>query len=368
VVEDSVRGTKEVTPELLTQLSRAFAEHGRVIYGSQVAQNASPLYASLALAVADDPDVLALSADADQSTTIANLFFAAVHYLLMDEQDALLAAYYPDLTAEPRPIAEAYPIFRAYCLEHADMIRALVTTRRVQTNEVRRCAPLLPALQTVWERGGRRPLALVEVGASAGLLLNWDRYVYEFQAGGGEQLAGDQSSLVHLVSALRGELALPVTANLPPVAWRAGADIHPIDVSDERETRWLRALIWPEHQDRMALLDAALTLARMSPPRIVAGDAGETLPALLAEAPANATLCVYHGFTLNQMPAAARERILAQVAEGGRKRDLYRVALEWWPPNPTPTVALFTHAGGETSSELLARCESHGRWVEWLAH
>ena len=175
-------GAHEVSPDLLAQLSRTFAEHGRVIYGSQVAQNASPLYAHLARAVADDPDLLALNSDADQSTTVANLFFAAVHYLLMDDHDARLAAYYPDLTAELRPIDEAYPVFRAYCLEHAGEIRALVTTRRVQTNEVRRCAPLLPALQTVWERGGRRPLALVEVGASAGLLLNWDRYTYEYQA------------------------------------------------------------------------------------------------------------------------------------------------------------------------------------------
>jgi hypothetical protein len=368
VAEDSVSGTQEVAPELLPRLSQTFAEHGRVIYGSQVAQNASPLYAHLALAVADDPDMLALSAGADQSTTVANLFFAAVRYLLMDDHDAMLATYYPDLSAEPRPIAEAYPVFRAYCLEHAGEIRALVTSRRVQTNEVRRCAPLLPALLTVWERGGRRPLALVEVGASAGLLLNWDRYAYKYQAGGGEQIAGDQSSLVQIVSALRGNVPQLLPETAPPVAWRAGADIHPIDVNHERETRWLRALIWPEHQDRMALLDAALTLARQYPQRIVAGDAGETLPALLAEAPADATLCVYHGFTLNQMPATTRERILARVAEYGRKRDLYRVALEWWPPNPTPTVELFTYAGGETGSELLARCESHGRWVEWLAH
>jgi hypothetical protein len=365
--EDMVNDAREVAPELLTQLSRAFAEHGRMIYGSPVAQNAAPLYAYLALAVADDPDMLALSADADQSTTVANLFFAAVHYLLMDDHEAMLAAYYPDLTAEPRPIAEAYPVFRAFCLEHASEIRALVTAQRVQTNEVRRCAALLPALQTAWERGKRLPLALVEVGVSAGLLLNWDRYAYEYQVENAAKVVGDPSSPLHIVSALRGEIPPPLPETLPPVAWRAGADIHPIDVNDERETRWLRALIWPEHQDRMALLDAALTLARQYPERIVSGDAGETLPALLAEAPADATLCLYHGFTLNQMSAATRERILARVAEYGWKRNLYRVALEWWPPNPTPTVELFTYAGGETGSELLARCESHGRWVEWLA-
>jgi len=361
-----VNDTDAVAPELLGQLSRTFVEHGRVIYGSAVAQNASPLYAHLALAVADDPELLTLVAEADQSTTVVNLFFAAVHYLLMDDPGALLAAYYPDLTAEPRHIADSYPVFRAYCLERAGEIRTLVNTRRVQTNEVRRCAALLPALQTVWERGGRRPLALVEVGASAGLLLNWERYAYEYHGDSSDKSAGDPSSPLQIVSALRGEVAPPLPDMPPPVSWRAGADIHPIDIYDERETRWLKALIWPEHQDRMALLDVALTLARQHPHRIVAGDAGETLPLLLAEAPAGATLCVYHGFTLNQMPAATREGILANVADASRERDLYRVALEWWPPNPTPTVELFTYTGGQATSELLARCESHGRWVEWL--
>jgi hypothetical protein len=367
MADDTGDQASVVSPELLTRLAQRFVEHGRVIYGSQIAQNASPLYANLARAVANDPELLALVAEADESTTVANLFFAAVHYLLLDDPTAPLAAFYPDLVAQPRPIVEAYPIFRAYCLEHADEIRMLVTTRRVQTNEVRRCAPLLLALQTVWERGGRRPMALIEIGASAGLLLNWDRYAYAYQDEKGAKTVGDLSSPVHIESVLRGENAPPLPAALPLVAWRAGADIHPIDPTDERETRWLRALIWPEHQDRMALLDAALAVARSYPPRIIAGDAGEMLPALLAQAPADATLCVCHGFTLNQMPTATREHILARVEEHSRQRGLYRVALEWWPSNPTPTVELFTYSDGAQRSELLSRCESHGRWVEWLA-
>ena len=133
-----------VAPELLAQLSRTFAEHGRMIYGSAVAQNASPLYAHLALAVADDPELLALVAEADQSTTVANLFFAAVHYLLMDDPRRSARRLLSRSDPEPRPIDEAYPVFRAYCLEHAGEIRALVNTRRVQTNEVRRCARSCP--------------------------------------------------------------------------------------------------------------------------------------------------------------------------------------------------------------------------------
>ena len=152
------------------------------------------------------------------------------------------------------------------------------------------------------------------------------------------------------------------------MVWRAGADIHPIDVDDERETRWLRALIWPEHQDRMALLDAALAWPAQYPQRIVAGDAGETLPALLAEAPADATLCVYHGFTLNQMPAATRERILSRVAEYSHEA---RSATAWrWSGGRRTDAdrrAVYRMRTARRVVELLARCEGHGRWVEWLA-
>src|SRR5262249_33486374 len=130
MAEDATNGEHAVAPELLAQLAQTFAEHGRVVYGSPVAQNASPLYAHLARAVAGDPELLALVADADQSTTVANLFFAAVHYLLMDNPGVPLSTYYPDLAAEPHPLAGAYPVFRAYCLRHANEIRALVTTRR----------------------------------------------------------------------------------------------------------------------------------------------------------------------------------------------------------------------------------------------
>ena len=60
-------------------------------------------------------------------------------------------------------------------------------TRRTQTNEVGRCAAILPALP-------RGRLALLEVGASAGLCLLMDEFFYDY----GVQHVGSESSAVRL--------------------------------------------------------------------------------------------------------------------------------------------------------------------------
>ncbi len=387
----------DLSPTVRADLAARFAFHGRHIYGSPTG-NSSPFYAALSLAVADDPAILALVAEADRATQVPNLLFAAVHYLLLGDTTAPLAAYYPDFMPSPLPRDEAYPAFRAYCLAHAEAIRELVTTRRVQTNEVGRCAALLPAFAQVAARGDERPLALVEIGASAGLLMAWDHYGYAYRmappsapvsdvamddtlviaiptgdipaTGASELRTGKASSPVQIATALRGECAPTLPARMPDVAYRVGLDLYPIDARDEDATRWLRALIWPEHADRRQLLEAALELARADPPHLVQGDAASSaLTDLLEQAPPGATLCVYHSYTLNQMPAAIREQTLVRIADFARQhpeRAVYRVSQEWFGDQPRPEIRLFTYEGDEMRDDLLAYAESHGRWLEWL--
>src|SRR5215212_8705594 len=150
----------------------------------------SPLYTRLSLGIADDPEVLALAAEATAGP-IPNLLLAAVHYLLLRDPDQPLAAFYPSLTPEPDTTGDPYPAFHAFCLAQRDAMHTLLTTRLVQTNEVRRCALLLPAFARAAWRAPDRPLALVEIGPSAGLNLLWDRYGYDYGPGG---QAGDPAS------------------------------------------------------------------------------------------------------------------------------------------------------------------------------
>ncbi len=111
---------------LTETLGLYFEKHGKNIYGSPSPLNSSPLYANLSLHIAADPEILLLVAEADRTTTITNLLFGTVHFLLLSGVQHPLSKFYPDLTPDPHPLADAYPSFREFCLEHADEIRQLV--------------------------------------------------------------------------------------------------------------------------------------------------------------------------------------------------------------------------------------------------
>ena len=196
-------------------------------------------------------------------------------------------------------------------LDRRPAIERLLRTGRVQTNEVGRCAYLYPAFALVAE-WSRRPLVIIELGASAGLNLMWDQYRYEYE---GDASCGPSDATVVIRSAFRGDRRPRLPERAPAVVGRVGVDVVPIDVRDEDQTSWLRALVWPEHRERAALLASALALAQRTPPRVVRGDALACLPDLLREARRDAAVCVTHTHTLNQM-TEGRRAALGGVAHG----------------------------------------------------
>jgi hypothetical protein len=125
-------------------------------------------------------------------------------------------------------------------------------------------------------------------------------------------------------------------------------------------------LVWPDETGRAELLERALRVARQDPPRLIAGDALDHLPAVLATCPDEQALCVFHTHTINQFPPAARARLAALLAEHATTRDLYRVSIEWLGTDH-PHLELITFECGRQTIDLLARCGSHGEWLEWLA-
>ncbi len=337
----------------LAQRFRAFAEHeGR---------GASPLYEQLCVAIAGDPAVLALAAAAT-SSPVPNLLLGAVQYLLFAHPRDPLAAFYPNLTTTPAS-GDPYPAFRAFCLAQQAAITTILQTKRVQTNEVRRCACLLPAFGLVGTQAAGRPLALIEIGTSAGFNLLWDHYGYDYGAAG---RAGDPQAALQLHCEVRGERSLPIPARLPPVASRLGIDLHPLDGRDPNALSWLRALIWPEHTTRFQLLDQAVAAVQADPPELWAGDALDLLPRALAAVPADTVPCVFHSFTLNQFTPAGQAQGAAILEAVGAERDLACVSIEGERRGRTHLTLQQWHAGRQTI-RVLARCNPHGAWIEWLA-
>ncbi|NHN59440.1 MULTISPECIES: DUF2332 domain-containing protein [Halorussus] len=332
----------------------------------------SPLYERLGRGVAADSDLLALAAETPEGRSPAHLLFAAVHSRLLAGRDDPLADYYPTVVDDPLDPADGDPVaaFRRFCLANADEIRNVLATRRTQTNSVRRCAALLPAFETVSRRasrgrsGGesREPLALVEVGPSAGLNLLWDHYAYDYGSAG---RYGDAGLPVRIESAVRaGDPPLP--GAFPPVASRVGVDVNPLDATDEADARWLRALVWPEHAERHRTLRNALGVAREDPPDLRTGDALERLPAVVAEIPDHRPVCVFDTQVRYQLGDDERERFDALLADLGTDRELYWVSGDAAADEYDQAIDLtLTTVDDGLRTERLGVYQQHGEWIAW---
>ncbi|WP_165423209.1 DUF2332 domain-containing protein [Ktedonosporobacter rubrisoli] len=339
-----------------------FAHHAASSFDRTDAANASPLYAWLARCASLDKEILQLVLHATTKSMRPHMLFAAVQYLLLSGVQDELVEFYPNFTIRPRPHGEAYPYFRAFCLKYAEEICRLVSTYGVQTNNVGRCAILLPAFALVAQHGGYRPLAMLELGPSAGLNMLWDRYGYDYGAAG---YVGVHTSPVQIHCEVRGERVPALPKKIPKICWRMGIDLHPLDVHEEEAVRWLRALIWPEHRDRAQLLESALIIARQHPRPMVVGDMVDRLPEVLKQVPVEAILCLYHSYVLYQIPEPIRARILAQIAEFAKTRELFRVSFESAREMGQAALELFWYRGGSEEQRLrLAEGESTGRWMK----
>lgn len=339
-------------------LSAAFEQFARV----EAPDLDSPTYAALAAGVAGDGELLALAAQRQRGQPAPNMLFGAVQYLLLQGVEHPLAAHYPILSGPAPPPGPAFPPFRAFCLEHREAVGELIATRRTQTQVVRRCTCLLPAFGLV-HREARAPLALIDIGASAGLNLNFDRYAYRYLRNGSEIMRwGRSAARVELEADLRGGGTLPAPAGDIPVASRDGIDLNPIDLAAPDELLWLRALIWPEHVERHAQLVEAAAELKHSPIGLHRGDASRDLTHLLERVPAEAALVVYSTIAMYQIAREGRRRITEALEARSRERPVWRVALEGAHP-PSLTLTRYRSGAGET--ELLARASPHGWWIEW---
>ncbi len=332
-------------------------------YADTIYPGGSPLYASLAMRVAEDPELLEVAALAWEKNALPNLFFGAVHFLLLKGERHQLAAFYLSLNKASRHYDYVYPYFRSFVLERKNEIGEIITTHSVQTNEVGRCAALIPAFELVARQVENRPLALIEIGSSGGLTLLWDHYHYRYD----ENLqCGAPNSPVQIECQLRGEKRPPVPNRFPEIASRLGVDLNPLDLNDPESVQWLRALVWPEQGKRANQLGRAIEVARQDPPRIIRGDALEILPRLVDRARSNFHLCVFHSFTLSLASGKPRERLESLLSKVSEKRNLFQISLEWAKSSETPLLTLATFNKGAKTESMLARSQPHGEWIEWL--
>ncbi len=335
---------------------------------------ASPLYAELSYGISLDRELLELAAQKRRRQPAPNMLFAAVQYLLLSGGEVAehpLAAHYPIVSDEDRPMEPAFPAFRDFCLSNYDEILSLIRRNRTQTNVVRRCTCLLPAFSMV-QRESAQPLALIDVGASAGLNLNLDRYRYRYLRGGREETVwGRPEATVALEAELLGRGAMPELSDDLAIEFRGGIDVNPIDLRNEDELRWLRALIWPEHVERHQRLIAAASELTQSPVDLRRGDAVNLLPGMIADTPPETALTVYSTVALYQIPTEGREQIFRTLTQTSQDRPVWLVTLELRMEDvdevQMPSLSMTRFANGAAERQVLAKSSPHGWWIEWAA-
>lgn len=343
------------------------------------AQFEAPLYAGLLARAADDIDnggPTAAVLDGWQGVPMAAALplrlLGAVHRMVLDGRAPALAPYYASVGG--RGDAEAaWPVLRELIAAHRDVLRA-AAGRQVQTNEVRRSAALLGGFLTIAATTGL-PLRLLEIGASAGLNLGWDRYRYaladcdaDTPPPSGSDFVhawGDPAAAMTVRSGWHGSRA--VFAGHAVVASRAGCDIAPLDLAAPDDVRTLESFVWPDHVERLAQLRAAIAALRADPPRLTRQPAGDWLAAQLGTPAPGVATVVVHSVMWWYLSNEERERVTALPHAAGA-RATSAAPLAWLRldlfGSPRAELRLTTWPGG--AEIVLGRGDAQGRWVSWL--
>src|SRR5438105_4845999 len=320
----------------------------------------SPLYASLLKAAADDVEaegpvrqVLAGFENDTWSSALSLRLMGAVHRLVLDDTMPELARHYPSTGGDGDATA-AWPVFRQALIDQRERIRSLLPGG-CQTNEVGRSAALLGGFLEVAHRTGH-PLRIVEIGASAGLNLRWDRYRYESSEGAW----GDATSPVRFTHSF--DVPPPMNRSADVVA-RMGCDLEPIDPTSTEGALILRSFIWADQLARMALLDGAIEIAAGMPVEIERVDAGGFLERELARPVRGTATVVYHSVFSQYVPAIGRQRIQAAI-EGAQRTAPHGAPVHYLRMEPGQSAEARFEI--RLDDELVGTSPAHGTGVRWL--
>ena len=315
--------------EKLADVYRAFAD--------REARGISPSYERYALSIAENTELLGRLLDLPNGKQQPSLLLGTTRHAV-------------GLPAEGLDFAQ-------HALEAWDDMLPIILTRSTQTNEPARCACLLPALGKINE-----PIAIIEVGASAGLCLIPDQYGYDYGRTVLPPMEDDAP-----VFPCKASEQTPIPSSHTQIVWRAGLDLNPLDVCNDEDMQWLKTFVWPEQTERRSRLEAAIAVARRDPPNIIAGDLIKETEALAAQAPTDAWLLIFHSAVMGYVSAQVRKEFSELVRDLGAE----------WLANETPRVLpdvasadmledrsgvfVLSHNG-----RAIARTGPHGQFVDWL--
>jgi len=323
----------------------------------------SPLYSALLGHAAADVEArgptweVLRGREADPENWLPALrLMGAVNRLVLSGSEPALASAYEEFDGDG---SAAWEALRSTLERSVEELRQLIDLP-VQTNEVGRCAPLLLGFLSVAAETGM-PLRLLEVGASAGLNLRWDRYGYR----AGDFSWGPADSPLQIEFALNGEL--PALASRVEISERHGCDAAPLDASTPDDQVSLLAYVWPDQAIRVARVRAALRIAEELPVDLDRESAAPWTQRMLAGRTPGQAAVVFHSIVSMYLSDEERDAFQESIAEAGR-RATPKAPMAWLRMEPADqdraNLHLTTWPGGE--ERHLARVGYHGTPVELL--
>lgn len=345
---------RETVAELLRTQARYCRQLGSPLYGGLLERAAADVLAGGPTWALLEPHL-----DDPAGSALALRFMGATHRLVLEGRAPELAGYYPSAGGTPN-VGSAWDALRRLLADRRDEIAPLID-RPVQTNEVGRAAGLIGGFLTIASHTGL-PLRLLEIGASAGLLLRWDRFRYEARGA----TWGTEDSPVRLCD-FNSEEPLPF-GTTTTVAQRLGCDPSPVDPTTEEGRLTLLSYVWPDQVARIRNLRAALEVAASVPAEVNAADAAGWLEHQLAEAAPGVATVVYHSIVWQYLSDEQLDRVTAAIEVAAARAtaeapfawlrmeaggDLAHVRLALWP-------------GG--ADKLVTTCSYHGAAVRWLGY
>ncbi len=334
--------------EKLAMIFKRFAE--------QEAKGSSPLYEYWSLNIAQDIELLTLIQFIPSNQPRPNLFFAAVQYLACENQHQL-ACYYKNVTSSE--FAQSFIHLKDFCQQHRGPLQDIFQMKLVQTNELNRAAYLYPIFSYIQAKT-QKLLSLIEIGTSAGLLLNLDQYRYEIEEAVTKQFYGNEKSKLHIVAKNNGESIRELsTLNIDQ---RIGIDLNIVDLQKDEDFRWMQALIWPEHKMRKQQLENVQEVNRNVRKTLLEGDFLTLIPTIMEQQDHTRQLIIFHTHVANQFSNELKQQLLQMLSEISYKQPIYHV----YNNMDDNYVHVDYVCNGQTKViKLLQTVDNHGKYFDW---
>ena len=338
----------EMEKEKLMTIFKHFAENE--------AKGNSPLYEYWCQQIVQDEGLLDLIRHIPSTQPKPNLFFASVQYLALKSNQPISHCF---LHPEETNVEASFQLLKGFCKDFETELIQLFNTKLVQTNEVQRATYLYPIFHDIYQ-SSNKPLTLIEIGTSAGLLLNVDCYQYEISQQSGVIHYGDEGSPLQIRASNFGE-NLEAVGKLS-INNRLGIDLNIIDLNNEEDYYWLQCLIWPEQKKRKENLANARSIHLQCEKSLMEGDFTKIITDYIHDHQDDSQIVLFHTHVANQFPLELKEELVTMLHQLSLHVPLYHVYNNMFDPH---LHVDYIDSGETMNLKVLKNTDGHGNYFYW---